>query len=286
MWTTWRDRVLAGTSYAHVLALMPAAARQPAELQRVLARAAALAGTDAAKQLAVAHFAAAYGQNVLAESIVEPLLKTSPSHELYVFAANLALGQGKTAEALADLETAQDVGADEAVDINVVRQELGQIISVASKLALETGGAAQARAVERAMTWAARWRAIDPGNPQIDDQLGELLLSVGDTAGAWRQLSSTIERDPWSGTGYTTVAEAFERQGKVDAALPFWQQAIVIDQTNPTPRLRKAQALIALGRTAEGDALLREIGDRKWHDVWSGVVAQAQDLIARGKPHP
>jgi tetratricopeptide (TPR) repeat protein len=125
---------------------------------------------------------------------------------------------------------------------------------------------------------------IDPGNADIDRQLGDLLLAVGDGAGAWRQLSSAIERDPWSGTGYTTVAEAFERQGKVAEALDLWQQAIVIEQTNPIPRLRKAQALIALGRTAEGDALLEQIGKEKWHDMWSSTVYQAKNLLDRGKP--
>ena len=101
--------------------------------------------------------------------------------------------------------------------------------------------------------------------------------------GAWRQLSSAIERDPWSSAGYTTVADTFEREGKVADALELWQQAIVIDQTNPTPRLRKAQALIALGRTAEGDALLDQVANGTWHPIWSSVVYQAKDLIARGK---
>ena len=124
---------------------------------------------------------------------------------------------------------------------------------------------------------------IDPGNADIDRQLGQLLLATGDTAGAWRQLSSTIERDPWSSAGYVTVADTFEQQGKVADALALWHQAMVIDQTNPTPRLRKAQALIALGRTAEGDALLEQIATTKWHDVWQGVVYQAKGLIERGK---
>ncbi|CAN5915766.1 hypothetical protein BH11MYX3_BH11MYX3_08920 [soil metagenome] len=70
---------------------------------------------------------------------------------------------------------------------------------------------------------------------------------------------------------------------KVLDPYPVHEQAIVIDQTNPTPRLRKAQALIALGRTAEGDALLQEIVNRKWHDVWSGVPYQAKSLLERGK---
>jgi tetratricopeptide (TPR) repeat protein len=92
-----------------------------------------------------------------------------------------------------------------------------------------------------------------------------------------------IERDPMSGQGYQIVADAFEKQGKVAEALDYWQQAIVIDQTNPTPRLRKAQALIALGKSSEGDALLGDIANQHWHDMWSNVVWQAKELLARGK---
>jgi hypothetical protein len=47
--------------------------------------------------------------------------------------------------------------------------------------------------------------------------------------------------------------------------------------------LREAQALIALGRANEGDAILQDIAHRTWHDAWSGVVYQAKDLLARGK---
>jgi predicted Zn-dependent protease len=86
------------------------------------------------------------------------------------------------------------------------------------------------------------------------------------------------------GTGYQIVADAFERQGRVAEALEYWQQAIVSDQTNPTHRLRKAQALIALGRTAEGDALLADIAGRTWHERWQSVGNQAKDLLQRGKP--
>jgi tetratricopeptide (TPR) repeat protein len=133
------------------------------------------------------------------------------------------------------------------------------------------------------MAWANRWRAIDPGNAGIDQAIGELLLAVGDRAEAWRQLSSVIERDPMSGDGYQTVAIAFEQQGRVAEALEHWQQAIVIDQTNPTPRMRKAQALIALGRTEEGDRLLAEIAGRRWHERYDWIVSQVRSLIERAK---
>ena len=286
VYASLRNRVLAGSSYAHVMALLPLAAAKN-ELPAVLARAADLAGDDPAKQLEIAATAVMYNQTAFADSLVKPMLAKTPTRELYQLAAAIAQRAGKLEDALVDLEHAQDAGSDEPAGIATVRAELGQIIATAGQLAMQTRGVDRDRAIEHAMTWGGRWRAIDPGNTEIDRQLGEMLLAIGDSAGAWRQLSSTIERDPWTGTGYMTVAEAFERQGKVAEALPFWQQAIVIDQTNPTPRLRKAQALIALGRSAEGDQLLKDITSQKWHDVWSNVVYQANDLIQRGKqPRP
>ncbi len=283
IWAAWRDRVLAGTSYEHVMSLIPIANQQRTDLPAIFARAITLAGSDVDKQVAIARIAVSYGMPAYAQTVIDPLLKSRGTRELYQLAAQLAATQGRTANALDYLEQAQAAAGDEAVNIATVRAELGQIITMARELAVQSSGAARDAAVTRAMTWGARWRAIDAGNPEIDTQLGELQLAVGNTEEAWRQLSTVIERDPMAGTGYTTVAETFERRGKVAEALPFWQQAIVIDQTNPTPRLRKAQALIALGRTAEGDALLQEIVNRRWHDIWSGVPYQAKYLLERGK---
>jgi hypothetical protein len=283
IWTQWRDRVLAGDSFAHVQALLPLAAQRPADVPVVLARAVQLAGPDVVKQVAVARSALAYGQRGWAERLLEPLANTAPSRDVYQLLAAARIADGKLEGALAALEAAQGVDLDGPADIEVVRAELGQILWVAEQLAMQSSGAPRAAAIRKALAWGDRWRTIDPGNTQIDTRLGHLLLAAGDAAGAWRQLSSVIERDPWSGEGYMAVAATFEEQGKAEAALPYWDQAIRIDQTNPTPRLRKAQVLIALGRTGEGDALLREIARGKWHDVWSNIVYQANDLLARGQ---
>jgi len=286
IWAQWRDRVLGGTSLDHVMSLIPVAAGTRTDLIPILARAAELAAGDVDTQVQLARLAVQYGLTAWAEALIQPLLKTHATRELLLLAAQFAQAQGKLGDALTHLEAAQTAGGDDAVEISTVRAELSRILTVARELAQQSSGTARAAAVQRAMTWGTRWRAIDPGNPDIDRQLGELLLSVGDREEAWRQLSSVIERDPMSGTGYQTVAEAFERQGRVDDALTYWQQAIVIDQTNPTPRLRKAQALIALGRTAEGDALLAEIANAKWHDIWGSVSYQARYLLERGKAQP
>ena len=286
IWAQWRDRVLGGTSIDHVMSLIPVAAYGRTDLIPILARAAELAAGDVDTQVQLARLAVQFGLTAWAEALIQPLLKTDPPRDLLLLAAQFAQVQGKLGDALTYLEAAQTAGGDSAVGISTVRAELSRILTVARDLAQQSSGVARTAAVKRAMTWGTRWRAIDRGNPDIDRQLGELLLSVDDKEEAWRQLSTVIERDPMSGSGYQTVAEAFERQGRVDDALTYWQQAIVIDQTNPTPRLRKAQALIALGRTAEGDALLAQIAAMKWHDIWGSVAYQAKYLLDRGRAQP
>ena len=278
-----RDRVLTGGDYVHVMALLVLASQHPPDAATVLARAAELAQGDLDRLVEVAQLATTYGQGGLADAILGPLLKAHPTRGLHQLVAQIALAQGRTGDALDHLEAAQAAGADEPVDVATMRAELAQIIGLARQLALSSSGAARTAAMDRALAWGKKWRAIDPGNSQIDQEMGELFLAVGNKAEAWRQLSGVIERDPWSGAGYQLVAEAYERQGRVADALDFWQQAIVIDQTNPTPRLRKAQALIALGKTADGEVILHDITGRKWHDIWQGVVYQATDLLARGK---
>jgi hypothetical protein len=281
LWTTWRDRVLAGTSYDHVMALLSERSPTFGDIAPILARAAELAGTDFDRRLAVAQAAFRRGQDVFGEAQIRALLHAQPRHDLYRAMAKLELQQQRHGEALRDLEAAQDAASDDPVDIATLRGELAQVVSIAGWLAARSNGVARADAVRRALIWGDRWREVDPDNPEIDEQLANVMLGIGDTAGAWRQLSSAIERDPWSGAGYTIVAEAFQRQGKVADSLAFWQQAIVIDQTNPTPRLRKAQALITLGRNAEAAALLAEIAARTWHPVWSSTVYEARSLLER-----
>jgi tetratricopeptide (TPR) repeat protein len=281
----WRDKVLAGDSYEHLMAMLPFATQQGGDVQAIFTRATELAKDDRERLTHLARRALELGHAPIAQAIVEPLVKQRPTRELHQLAARLAQAQGRTADALAHLEAAQDAAADEAVALPVVRAELQGILHAARQLALQSPArsAARRQAVARAMAWAGRWRAIDPGNAGIDHAIGELLLAVGDRAEAWRQLSSVIERDPMSGDGYQTVATVFEQQGRVAEALEYWQHAIVIDQTNPTPRLRKAQALIALGRAEEGDRLLAEIANRKWHERHEWIASQARSLLERAR---
>jgi predicted Zn-dependent protease len=266
-----------------VLSLLPLAGAHPIDVPAILARAVALAGDDVDRVVSIARLAMNYGHAAYGHSLVEPLVKKHPTRELHQLVGGIALQQGKHADALSHFEKAFELGGDEAVNLSMLRSELTQIISIARQLAVQSQGADRTKAVKRALSWGAKWRAIDSGNPQIDQTLGDLLLAVGDTKEAWRYLSTMIERDPMSGEGYAAVAQAFETQGRVAEAVDYWHGALILDQTNPTPRMRKAQALIALGKTVEGDTLLAEIAGRKWHARWDGIVYQVKALIERAK---
>jgi hypothetical protein len=283
IWSAWRDRVLAGGSYDHVMAALDRAPDSGA--RSLLERAAQLADGNPARQLDVARAAFYRGHRALADSVVAALRKMYRTREFFTVAAYFELHQERFAEALDDLEAAQAAGADEAVSLTTVRVEMVQLFTTAVQLAKQTtarsSGPDAARAVQRAVAWGQRWRAVDPDNTEIDRQLGEVMRAAGDSTAEWRYLSTAIERAPWSSAGYVTVADELERQDRFAEALAFWQQAIVVDQTNPTLRFRAASALIRLGRPVEAEPLLDEIVRRKWHAQWALVVTQAKDLLAQ-----
>ena len=101
-----------------------------------------------------------------------------------------------------------------------------------------------------------------------------------------RQLGCDF-RGALQATSLTKQRHDVEPEFDIAGRLPLQRfgdvQAIVIEQTNPTPRLRKAQALIALGRTVEGDKLLAEIASTKWHNAWEHVGYQAKTLLEQAK---
>ncbi len=280
IWNTVKDKVLAGSSLEHVLAILPLAQRSNAsDVPLILAKAATLAADDPETLATLAELGVNMGQVEWAQNIVQPLLARSPTSALHRVAADIAQRQSRTADSLHHLEEAFRLADPaETVGLAWLRSELMTIIEKARQIATTTSGPARTDAIAKLMSWVKTWRELDSANPQIDGIIGNALLSLGETAEAWRQLSTIIERDPMDGANYMMVAEVFEQRGRVAEAIDLWQQALVLDQTNPTPRMRKAQALITVGRTAEGEQLLAEIANRKWHVRWDNVIWQVKNL--------
>jgi tetratricopeptide (TPR) repeat protein len=283
-WRGYLARVLADGNYAHVMALAQSTltVNRQTDLDRVLGRAAELAGDDRAKKIDVLRFAVSTGQTDRAAAMLPELLAGTPDPVVERVAMQLALDQGKPDEAADHLQRAIDA-ADGAVTLAQARNDFTQLVALRGRVAQLARGTARDAAVARVMSVAKAWRDIDPANAQVDSQVGELLLELERPEEAWRQLSTAIERDPMSGSGWILVADALERHGQYDQALATWQEAIVIDQTNPGPRLRKAQLYYALGKTAEGDAIVKDAAPRKWHDRFSNDAYQLHHLAQQRK---
>jgi Tfp pilus assembly protein PilF len=282
-WTSFRNTMLDQGDFGDVMSLLSSAMQlgEP-DVDRVLGRAADLAGDDPAALAEIVARALSVGQVDRAAPLLDTALAIEATPELLRLATQVAERQGRVSDAADFLERALAAEGDAPVALSQLRADLQHLLALRGRIAMLSTGAARDAALDAAVTIADGWRDVDPDNAAIDRQIGELLLAGGRREEAWRQLSTAIERHPMEGDGWALVAEVMEKEGRVDEALEYWQQAIVIDQTNPTWRMRKAQALLAVGRDAEGAALLREIVDgRKWHDRWVNVIWQVQQMVAQ-----
>lgn len=285
-WSAYRNRLLGADDLGQVMALLTASTQLgEGDLDRVVGRAADLAGDDLAAQAEIIEHALTYGQLDRAVPLLDAALARGATPDLHRLASHVAERQGRVADAAAHLEQALDAeaAAGDGVPLAQLRADMQRLLAMRGRLAVLVTGAARDARVAEALAVADRWRALDPDNAALDRQIGEVLLAAGHREEAWRQLSTAIERHPADGDGWALVAEVMEKEGRLDEALGYWQQAVVIDQTNPTWRLRKAQTLYALGRDAEALALLEDIAARKWHERWWNVTYQVTQLLQQAK---
>jgi tetratricopeptide (TPR) repeat protein len=254
-----------------------------ADIDRALGRATELAANDRSQLIEVLQLAVDLGQNERAAALL-PVVTTGgdPDPGLERLAMQLSLAQGKPGDAADHLERAIDSDPNPA-PLSMVRSDFAALISLRGRVAQLAIGTAKDDAIAQVLSASRRWREIDPANAMIDGLVGELLLDLDRPEEGLRQLSTAIERDPLDGAGWIKVADALERHGRYDQALSTWQEALVIDQTNPGPRLRKAQLLYAMGRAPEADAIVKDAVTRKWHDRFWNDAYQLQQLAEQHK---
>ncbi len=284
-WTAYRTRLLGSDRLADVMTLLSTSTQLgEGDLDRVVGRASDLAAGDLDAQAAIIEHALQYGQLDRAVPLLDAALARGATPALHRLAAQVAERQGRVAAAADHLEQALDGEADGGTPLAQFRADMQRLLAMRGRLAVIATGAARDAGVAAALVVANRWRELDPDNAAVDRQIGELLLAAGQPEEAWRQLSTAIERHPTDGDGWALVAEVMEKEGRLDDALGYWQQAVVIDQTNPTWRLRRAQTLYALGRDAEALAQLEDIHAIKWHQRWWNITYQVDQLIQQAKP--
>lgn len=288
-WNRWRDAVHRSGDAGRLVGFLAAARMlgETGEVHRVLAGL-DFARVDLDQGLALARLVLDAGQPADAQRILRGLLARAPDDPaLLDLAAAIAQREGRLTEAAELAERA--LAGETELPLTRLRAAYGAIFDLRARLAqslAEPDGAvpgdssaAPARhPLDLALDVAARWRAEDPDNPEIDERCAALLFALGHVDEALRHLDSIAERHPAEGAAHARVAEALEREGRIDDADRRWQQAIDVEPTNPTWLVRRAHNLLAAGDPAGARDLARRVVGGKWQDRFNAAVQDARDL--------
>ena len=279
--SAWRQRVIAGGNFEHVMAFARAAALTPAsgDLDAALDRAALLAPTADAVAAVVA-MATQHGKFDKARATLDGARARFPGNPRLLRLASTVAEQAGDVRVAADLFTqVMKAEADTPAALSQLRADFTRLISLHGQVAKVSGGADRQLARDAAVAAGRDWRAIDPDHAPRERVLGELLIALGEDEEAWRYLSTPIDLAPREGASFQVAAEVLQRQGKLDQALGLWWRAYAIDATNPTWLQRAAQVELALGQKDKAKATLTKIARGAWHQRWSGVKYWAENAL-------
>lgn len=275
----WRDRVLAQGDLAHVLLLATETPRdREPEVLRALTRAVELAGRDQRALAEVAELAVSRGLGSWAWTFLRPLLDAPMSPDLARLASLCAQLSSQPAEALRALELAVRASLDGSYTTSAAFIDFQHLLRLAADAALRESGARRAELVRKAEELAALWRSLDGAAP-VDRPLAQVYFATGQPTEALRLLSSAVDRDPMSGAAWGELAAQVQGAGLVEESVALWHEALILDQTNPSWRVRKAQALQALGRKPEAREILRQVTSQRWNVRWEWEVQEARSLL-------
>ncbi|HUQ05552.1 MAG TPA: VIT domain-containing protein [Kofleriaceae bacterium] len=279
--SAWRQRVIAGGNFEHVLAFARAAAFAPAsgDLDAALDRAAMLA-PDADAVAVVVGMATQYGKFDKARAALDGARARFPNSPRLLRLASVVAEQAGDVRLAADLFTqALKAESDTPVALSQLRADFTRVISLYGQVAKASGDVERLTARDAAIAAGRDWRAIDPDFAPRERALGELLFALGEEDEAWRYISTPIDLAPREGASFQAAAEVLERQGRLVKALGLWKRAFAIDATNPTWLQRAAQLELALGQRDEAHFTLQKIAKGNWHQRYAGVKYWADNAL-------
>lgn len=286
-WSRWREAVQKSGDPQLLSAFLAAAQMlgDNAEIHRVIANAnLEHMNPDDGSRLALALVRA--GLPADAQIVLRPLLAANPEHAgLLALAAILAEHTG-------DLRGAADLGeralaSESELPLARLRAAYRSLFDLRARVAT-THDMSQKPGdrdpLDMALDVAARWRAEDPDNAEIDERCATLLFSVGQPAEAMRHLESIVERHPAEGQAHARVARMLEREGRFEEADQQWQQATAVEPTDPTALLGRAHNRLATGDATTARTLVEQVVAGKWQDRFWQATQEAKSMQTQLAP--
>jgi tetratricopeptide (TPR) repeat protein len=284
-WSQIRERVIDSGDSDLIVAMLRAAMAmsQQADVERLTTAALDL-DLDGEIRLDLIAVLVGHGRTAEAGLLFEPLWESvddgsAADPDLYLWAASFRETRGRFMSAAKLYDRHLSLMAGESSSLAQVRAELTRLIGLYSRAA-RLSAADREAALAGVRDVASRWRAIDPDNPAIDQQVSTLMFAVDRDQEAMRYLMTAIERHPMEGSAYNTVAAVLQGSGRIADAAGLWERAAEIEPDNPTWALNAARARLALGQTDAARAHLARIikAKKETHERFAWIVTQAEQL--------
>jgi tetratricopeptide (TPR) repeat protein len=211
---------------------------------------------------------------------LEQTASESPNDpRVYLMFGSLALGEGRYSDARLNGEKALALLDETKLDAGAVR---------AIRREASAGLAAVAEASDdwsSARTHLLDWLDIDPANAQARQRLGRALFRLGETEGAFKELTRAAKDDPKLGPAAVPMALLFVQAGNDAKAEEWFVHASRVEPKNAVVRLTHARWRLDKGRAIEARSLVEEAAklDPKSKEVepLRGLVAwQLRELDA------
>ncbi len=287
-WARWRAVVEQSNDATEIQAFFTAATlmNEPGEVQRVLASG-AMRHLDPENAAPLIVQLVQAGLLAEAEQLLRPLLVDAPEDpDLLTLAASLAEHQGRLADA-ADLAE-RALAARDQLPLGQLRIAYRHIFDLRARDASSKAGSkdmspadGKRAPLDLALDLAARWRAEDPDNLEIDERCASLLFALGQPLEAMRHLASISERHPADGAAHSKVAQLLEREGRFIEADVSWRHAISVEPTNPSWLIGRANNHLATDDPTTARALVEQVVAGTWQDRFSANVEEARALKTR-----
>ncbi len=223
-----------------------------------------------------------------ADALLQPLLsdkRYGGSPALWYLAESIADARGMTARAIGFRQRAMEIEFEqlpEKVNVEVVRENYGQLLARYEKLATAIGPLhedAPRELLAGVIRVADRWRQLDTDPTAACQAAARILGELGETDLAWDYLTTPLAVQPNEAAGWASLARTLHEQGQIDLADRAYAAAFDAEPTNAQILWDRAELLWENGRQDQARPLFRQIAAGPWEAKFSALQIRAKQYV-------
>ena len=225
-----------------------------------------------------------------ADALLQSLLsdkRYGGSPALWYLAEAIADARGMTARAIGFRQRAMEIELEqmpETVNVEVIRDDYGQLLSRYEKLAVAIGPLhepAPRELLAGVIRAADRWRQLDSDPTAACGAAARILGELGETDLAWDYLTTPLCVQPKESAGWGDLARTLRQQGHVELADRAYVAAFDAEPTNAQILWDRAESLWENGQAEQARPLFRQIAAGPWGPQFSALQSRARGYVEK-----